>query len=166
MNIEFLLIMFTVLLVIALYAVWEYNALVSFRIRIDNAWNQLYNLVNSRRMLLLQFVELHNEAVADDVRTNLRTLVAQAADAKTVRETLAVEKMITEQLVVLFDTPAFFADSAYGNALRTLHNIDQRLELAQMLYNDIVLMYLSKLESFPANVIASVYNFSAETLSE
>ncbi|MGL4952230.1 MAG: LemA family protein [Culicoidibacterales bacterium] len=166
MNTEFLLIMFTILLVIALYAVWEYNTLVSFKSRIDNAWNQLHGLVSSRRMLLLQFVEIHNDAVADDIRTNLRTLVQQARTAKTVSETLVVEKAITQQLIILFDTPEFFADSAYGNALRTLHNIDQRLALAQMLYNDIVLMYLNKLESFPANVIASVYNFSAETLSE
>lgn len=166
MNIEFLLIMFTILLVIALYAVWEYNNLVSFRTRIDNAWNQFHELIISRRMIISQFVTLEHLPITDEQKLQLVTLIEKAQDAKTVTETLTVEKQITELLAMIFDTPEFFADSANGNALRTLHNLDQRLALAQMLYNDIVLVYLNKLESFPTNIIASIYGFKAESLNE
>lgn len=166
MNIEFLLIMFTILLVIALYAVWEYNNLVSFRTRIDNAWNQFHELIISRRMIISQFVTLEHLPTTDEQKQQLVTLIEKAQEAKTVTETLTVEKQITELLAMIFDTPEFFADSANGNALRTLHNLDQRLALAQMLYNDIVLVYLNKLESFPTNIIASIYGFKAESLNE
>lgn len=166
MNIEFLLIMFTVLLLIALYAVWEYNNLVSFRTRIDNAWNQFHELIVSRRMIVLQFVSLEQLPVSTEQKKQLTALIETAKNAKTVSETLTVEKQITELLAAIFDTPEFFADSANGNALRTLHNLDQRLALAQMMYNDIVIIYLNKLESFPTNIIASIYGFKAESLNE
>lgn len=165
-DIEFLLIMFTILLLIALYAVWEYNNLVSFRTRIDNAWNQFYELIVSRRMILLQFIESEHTTITDEQKVQLTTLIEQSKTAKTVADTLASEKKLTESLATLFDTPEFFADSANGNALRTLHNVDQRVSLAQMLYNDIVIIYLNKLESFPTNIIASIYGFKAESLSE
>lgn len=166
MNAEFLLIVFTIVLVIALYAVWEYNALISFRVRIDNAWNQMYELVTSRRIIVTQFMNAPEVQIDEAVRTRLKTLIEAAIAAKTVKETLVVEKQISEELAQLFATPGFFADTPHGTALRTLHTVDQRLALAQMLYNDIVLVYLNKLESFPANVIANIYNFSTEPLSE
>lgn len=165
MNTEFLLIVFTIFLILALYTVWEYNGLISYRGRIDNAWNHLEELLRSRRSILQRFLN-ENIQVPTELKTALQQSIQDATVANTVSETLVIEKRITQQLSEIFETAEFFADSNYGNALRTLHTIDQRFTLAQMLYNDIVLQYHHKLESFPTNMIASVFNFATEPLSE
>lgn len=164
MDIELLLIIFTLLLFVALYAVREYNDLSSLKGRIDNVWNQLADLFVSRHVILEQFLATAELPAADHEAFTQLLVVAKASSDVTT--TLVAEKALTQALATLFATPEFFADNNFGNALRVLHSSEQRLALAHMQYNDVVLVYLNKLESFPTNMIASLYNFKAAPLSE
>lgn len=159
-----------VIIIIALIAI--YNSLVTMRQRVKNAWSQIDVQLQRRFDLIPNLVEtvkgyMEHEA---DVLTKVTDLRSSWADAKTVDEKAKLDNQLSESLKTIMavaeNYPDLKANQNFGELQTELTNTENKISYSRQFYNDTVTRYNTKLEMFPSNVVASVFNFKAEGLFE
>ena len=60
--------------------------------------------------------------------------------------------------------PDLKANQNFSNLQSSLGETENKISFARQFYNDTVTMYNTKLEVFPDNIVASMFNFKAEPL--
>mgnify|MGYP003370312697 CR=1 FL=1 len=157
-----------VVLVIALIVM--YNNLVQARLKVKNAWSQIDVQLQRRFDLIPNLVDTvkgymkHEEKVLTDI-AQLRTAWANAT---TVEEKAGLENALSSTLKTIMSVsenyPELQANQNFSELQEELRNTENKISYARQFYNDSVTMYNTKLEMFPSNIIASMFNFKAESL--
>ena len=152
-----------VLIVLAL--ILAYNGLVRLRNRIDNAWSQIDVQLKRRYDLIPNLVETvkgyaaHERGVFEQV-TQAR---ANAINAQGPQQQAEAENVLSGALKSLFAVaeayPDLKANQNFLSLQEELTSTEDRVAYARQFYNDSVLSYNNKLQTFPRNVIAGMFNF-------
>ena len=159
-----------VVIIIAIIAI--YNSLVTIRQRVKNAWSQIDVQLQRRFDLIPNLVEtvkgyMEHEA---DVLTKVTDLRSSWAEAKSVDEKAKLDNQLSESLKTIMavaeNYPDLKANQNFSELQTELTNTENKISYSRQFYNDTVTRYNTKLEMFPSNVIASVFNFKAEDLFE
>ena len=159
-----------VVIIIAIIAL--YNSLVVLRQRVKNAWSQIDVQLQRRFDLIPNLVEtvkgyMEHEA---DVLTKVTDLRSSWANAKTVDEKANLDNQLSESLKTIMavaeNYPDLKANQNFSELQTELTNTENKISYSRQFYNDTVTRYNIKLETFPSNVIASVFNFKSENLFE
>ena len=159
-----------VIIIIAIIAM--YNSLVTMRQRVKNAWSQIDVQLQRRFDLIPNLVEtvkgyMEHEA---DVLTKVTDLRSSWAEAKTVDEKAKLDNQLSESLKTIMavaeNYPDLKANQNFSELQTELTNTENKISYSRQFYNDTVTRYNIKLETFPSNVIASVFNFKSENLFE
>ena len=143
-----------------------YNGLVRLKNAIDNAWRQIDvqlkrrhdlipNLVEAvkgymqfERDTLTQVVEARNRAVAAPNQA------AQRGGGKSTHTGLG-------RLLAVFENyPQLKADQNVMQLQEQLTTTENQLSFARQAYNDVVLNYNTRIQSFPTNLIANNFGFT------
>ena len=159
-----------VIIIIAIIAM--YNSLVTMRQRVKNAWSQIDVQLQRRFDLipnLVETVKVYMEHEAD-VLTKVTDLRSSWAEAKTVDEKAKLDNQLSESLKTIMavaeNYPDLKANQNFSELQTELTNTENKISYSRQFYNDTVTRYNIKLETFPSNVIASVFNFKSENLFE
>ena len=165
--------MYIFLIIIALIAVFiisTYNALVKSRLKVKNAWSQIDVQLQRRFDLIPNFIETvkgymnHEENVLTKV-TELRT---SWANANTVSEKANLNNQLSDTLKTIMavseNYPDLKANQNFLEMQEELRNTENKISFSRQFYNDTVTMYNTKLEVFPSNIIAGMFNFTTESL--
>lgn len=165
-----IILVIVVLIVIAIISM--YNGLVSARVKVDNAWSQIDVQLQRRFDLIPNLVETvkgymgHEEGVLTKV-TELRT---SWANAKSVSEKAELDNELSGTLKTIMavseNYPDLKANQNFSELQEELRSTENKISYSRQFYNDAVTMYNTRLETFPSNLVASVFNFKAETLFE
>ena len=157
-----------VILVIAVIAM--YNGLVSSRIRVDNAWSQIDVQLQRRFDLIPNFVETvkgyasHEKETFEKI-TNLRT---SWASANTVTEKANLDNQLSDALKAIMavseNYPDLKANQNFSELSEELRNTENKISFSRQFYNDTVTRYNEKLQVFPSNIIAGMFNFTPRDL--
>jgi LemA protein len=157
-----------VILVIAVIAM--YNGLVSSRIRVDNAWSQIDVQLQRRFDLIPNFVETvkgyasHEKETFEKI-TNLRT---SWASANTVTEKANLDNQLSDALKTIMavseNYPDLKANQNFSELSEELRNTENKISFSRQFYNDTVTRYNEKLQVFPSNIIAGMFNFTPRDL--
>ena len=165
MPIIYIIIAVVVLLVLAIIAI--YNGLVKARLKVDNAWSQIDVQLQRRFDLIPNFVETvkgymqHEKEVLEKV-TELRT---SWASAETVSKKAELDGELSTALKTIMAVSENYPDlKANQNFSEELRNTENKISFSRQFYNDSVTMYNTKLETFPSNIIAGMFNFKARDL--
>lgn len=159
-----------VVIIIAIIAI--YNSLVTMRQRVKNAWSQIDVQLQRRFDLIPNLVEtvkgyMEHEA---DVLTKVTDLRSSWAEAKSVDEKAKLDNQLSESLKTIMavaeNYPDLKANQNFSELQTELTNTENKISYSRQFYNDTVTRYNTKLEMFPSNVIASVFNFKDEDLFE
>ena len=159
-----------VIIIIAIIAM--YNSLVTMRQRVKNAWSQIDVQLQRRFDLIPNLVEtvkgyMEHEA---DVLTKVTDLRSSWAEAKTVDEKAKLDNQLSESLKTIMavaeNYPDLKANQNFSELQTELTNTENKISYSRQFYNDTVTRYNTKLELFPSNVIASMFNFKSEELFE
>ena len=159
-----------VIIIIAIIAM--YNSLVTMRQRVKNAWSQIDVQLQRRFDLIPNLVEtvkgyMEHEA---DVLTKVTDLRSSWAEAKTVDEKAKLDNQLSESLKTIMavaeNYPDLKTNQNFSELQTELTNTENKISYSRQFYNDTVTRYNIKLETFPSNVIASVFNFKSENLFE
>ena len=159
-----------VVIIIAIIAL--YNSLVVLRQRVKNAWSQIDVQLQRRFDLIPNLVEtvkgyMEHEA---DVLTKVTDLRSSWANAKTVDEKANLDNQLSESLKTIMavaeNYPDLKANQNFSELQTELTNTENKISYSRQFYNDTVTRYNIKLETFPSNVIASMFNFKSENLFE
>ena len=69
-------------------------------------------------------------------------------------------------MAVAENYPDLKANQNFSELQTELTNTENKISYSRQFYNDTVTRYNTKLEIFPSNVVASVFNFKSEELFE
>lgn len=161
-----------VVALLVVYVVIVYNGLVRLRNRIDNAWSQIDVQLKRRYDLIPNLVETVKGYAAHEKETLEGVIQARAGaiDAKSVKDQAQAEDMISGALKKMFALSEAYPDlKANANFLslqEELSGTEGRIAYARQFYNDSVLSYNNKLQTFPPNAIAGMFKFTTREYFE
>ncbi len=162
------------ILLIALYSFFagNYNRFVKMDVSIKAAWSQVENQLQRRYDLIPNLVETvkgyakHEKDVLVEV-TNARSKVGGAG---TVSDKIAANNELSGALsrlmVVVEKYPDLKANQNFLKLQDELAGTENRIAVERMRYNDEVKIYNQAIRTFPANLIASMFNFKEATFFE
>lgn len=158
------------IIVIAFIAI--YNKLVTARQRVKNGWGQIDVQLQRRFDLIPNLVDTvkgymaHESSVLEKV-TELRTSWAKA---KTVAEKMEISNQLSDTLKTIMavseNYPDLKANQNFMSLQEELTNTENKISYSRQFYNDTVTRYNTMLETFPSNLVASMFHFEAEKLFE
>ncbi len=157
-----------VILVIAIISM--YNGLVSSRVKVDNAWSQIDVQLQRRFDLIPNFVETVKGYAAHESETfeKITSLRTSWADANTVAEKADLDNQLSGALKTIMavseNYPDLKANQNFSELSEELRNTENKISFSRQFYNDTVTMYNQKLQIFPSNIIANMFNFTPREL--
>jgi LemA protein len=158
-------IILAIVVVIAIYVMVAYNGLVSLRNKIENAWAQIDVQLKRRYDLIPNLVETV-KGYASHERGTLEAVVQarnMAMTASGPHEQAQAENMISGALKSIFALseayPDLKANANFLNLQEELTGTEGRIAYARQYYNDTVFRYNTKIQSFPANLLAKQFRF-------
>ena len=167
-----LIVLLVVLLALVMWVVGIYNGLVRLRNAVKNAWSQIDVQLKRRHDLIPNLVEtakgyMTHERETFEAITKARNL---AQNANSVPEQGAAEAGLSQALsnffVVVENYPDLKANENFLQIQEELTSTENKIGFARQAYNDSVMTFNNKIEMFPSNIIAGMFNFTKSDFFE
>ena len=169
-----LLILLAVIVVIAIAVIGIYNALVAMRNQVKNAWSQIDVQLKRRHDLIPNLVETakgyvkHERETLENI-TKARNLAVQAGGsgaAAAGKAEGALGDALSKFFLVVENYPDLKANQNFLALQEELSSTENKVGFARQFYNDAVMKYNTKTESFPSNIIAGMFGFKKSEFFE
>ena len=167
-----LIIIGIIVVLLVLYVIGTYNGLIKLKNKVKDQWAQVDVLLKRRIDLIPNLVETVKGYATHEKETLTQVIEArnQAVNAKTKEEEMESANILTGALGRLFalseSYPDLKANTNFLDLQNNLRDTEDKISYARQFYNDAVLVYKNKLEMFPSNIIASMFNFKPEPFFE
>ncbi len=167
-----LIIILVIVVLIALYFVSTYNALVSLRNKVKDQWSQIDVVLKNRNDLIPNVVETVKGYAKHEKETLNAVIEARnkATSATTNEEEMKAAGEVSQALGRLFaiaeNYPDLKANQNFMDLQANLKEIEEKIRFARQFYNDTVLSYQNKIEMFPSNIVANMFGFKPEAFFE
>jgi LemA protein len=165
-------ILLIVLVVVALWVMGAYNALIALKNQVINAWKQIDVQLKRRHDLIPNLVNTVKGAM-DFERSTLEAVISarnKAVSAQGVPATAKAEGELTQALGRLFAlTEAYPELKSSQNVLQLqeeLTSTENKIGFARQLYNDVATQYNTKQMQFPTSLVAGLAKASPADLWE
>lgn len=165
-------ILIGVLAFLVLFVIIIYNGLIRLKNRIDNAWAQIDVQLKRRVDLIPNLVEAvkgymkHERTVLQNI-TKARTSLL---NAKSVEGKARASNQLTDTLKTLFavseNYPKLRANENFLQLQEELAGTENKIAYSRQHYNDMVMLFNTKIELFPNSIIARTLNFTKRQLFE
>jgi LemA protein len=161
--------------VVALVVVWAivaYNALVQSRNKVDEAWSGIDVQLKRRHDLVPNLVETVKGYAAHESQTLLGVTEARqrAVDAEGPEESQRAEAKLTSALgavnALAESYPQLRAAESFQRLQAELAGIEDEIQASRRIYNSNVQDYNSRIQMFPALLIAGPLSFTARRFFE
>ena len=149
-----------------------YNTLVRLRKRCDNGWAQIDVQLKRRYDLIPNLFETAKGYMKHEreVLENVTKARQQAIDASGVKDQAQAENMLTSTLRSLFAVAENYPDlKANTNMLalqEELVSTENKISFARQHYNDTVMIFNTRTETVPSNIIAGMFGFKQREFFE
>jgi LemA protein len=168
-----LIIVIIVVVILVGYVIVAYNGLVRSKNQIENAWSQIDVQLKRRIDLIPNLVETVKGYAAHE-RETLQAVIDARNSAIAAPDTPAAQaradNVLSGALRQLFALGEAYPDlKANQNFLALQEELtatEDRVAYAHQFYNDSVLTYDNKLESFPTVILAKMFNFEPKEYFE
>lgn len=167
-----LVVVLVVLVLLALFVIGIYNALVRLRNQVDNSWSQIDVQLKRRHDLIPNLVEtakgyMKHERGTFEAITEARS---KAMGANNVSDASKAEGALSEALskfmLVVENYPELKANQNFLAVQEELSSTENKIAFARQSYNDQVLGYNNKIQMFPSNVVAGMFSFNKRDFFE
>ena len=155
--------------VLAIYLIGLYNALIRARNAVKNAWSQIDVQLKRRHDLIPNLVENVKGYVTHE-RGTLEAVVRARQQAVSatggVEERAKAENALTQTLRSLLAVaeayPELKANQNFLSLQEELAATENKIGFSRQFYNDAALQYNNRIEVFPSNIFASMFGFQPE----
>jgi LemA protein len=161
-----LYILIGLLVLVGLYVVLTYNALVSLRVRIGEAWSDIDVQMKRRYNLIPNLVETVKGYARHEAGTLEKVVQARAAamaNQGSPEEQARSENILTGALKSLFALaeayPQLKANENFLSLQKDLAEVEDKIQAARRYYNGVVRDNNTKVDQFPSNLVARGFNF-------
>jgi len=160
------------LVIVGLAVAALYNRLVVLRNRVDNAWAQIDVQLKRRYDLIPNLVETVKGYATHESGVFERVTQARSAaiNATGVEQQGQAENMLSGALKSLFAVaeayPDLKANASFLDLQGKLAEAENKIAYARQFYNDSVMSLNTAIQSFPANLLAGMFGFTAREYFE
>jgi LemA protein len=166
------LVLLAVIAVVAFWLIGAYNGLVRLKNQVKNAWAQIDVQLKRRHDLIPNLVETV-KGYAGHEKTTLENVIkarGAAVQAQGPAEQGKAEGMLSAALgrlmVVVEQYPDLKANQNFLALQEELTSTENKIGFSRQHYNDSVMTYNTRTESFPANIVAGMFGFKGEEFFE
>lgn len=158
--------------VLILWVIGIFNALIKLRNRTKEAWSDIDVQLKRRYNLIPNLVETVKGYASHEkgVFENVSEARSRAMGAQSPKEKGAAENMLSSTLKTLFAVsesyPELKASANFVELQRELRDTEDKVQASRRFYNSNVRDLNIKIESFPNNIIAQLFNFKQMELFE
>ena len=151
--------------ILVLFAVTRYNALVGKSETVDSSWAQVQNVLQRRADLIPNLVNTVKGYAAHEkeVFEHIADARAKLAGAKTPAEASAANSQLDSALgrllVIAENYPQLKASESFIRLQDELAGTENRIAVERKRYNDDVREFNATIKRFPSNMVAGVFNF-------
>ena len=163
-----LIIILVVIAVVVLFVISIYNSLIQLRNRVKNAWSQIDVQLKRRHDLIPNLIETVRGYMKHEreIMENITKYRSQAMEAGSVGEKAKAEGLLSGALgqlrVQVENYPDLKANQNFLALQEELTSTENKISFSRQSYNDQVLFYNNKIQMFPSNVLAGMFNFKQE----
>ena len=162
-------IFLAIFVVLAIYLIGIYNALIRGRNAVKNAWSQIDVQLKRRHDLIPNLVEsvkgyvTHERGTLEAVvkarqqAVNITGGVAERAKAET-----ALTQTLRSLLAVAEAYPDLKANQNFLKLQEELASTENKIGFSRQFYNDAAMQYKNRIEVFPSNIFAKMFGFQPE----
>ena len=158
--------------VIVLFIIFLYNSLISLRNQVKNSWAQIDVQLKRRNDLIPNLIEAvkgymkHEKGVLENVTKARSAILA----AETIEGKAKASNMLSQTLKSLFavseNYPQLKANENFLQLQEELTGTENKIAYSRQHYNDMVMVFNTKIETFPNNTFANMFNFKKEASFE
>jgi LemA protein len=156
-----------IIVVLLFIIIVMYNGLVGFRNQVKNAWAQIDVQLKRRYDLIPNLVETvkgyaKHERETFEMVTKARNLAQQAASAGAATRGKVEGELsmaLGRLLAVAEAYPDLKANQNFLALQEELTSTENKISFSRQFYNDSVLRFNNKIQMFPSNIIAGMFNF-------
>lgn len=152
------------LVILLVYVMIVYNQLVTVKQRVNNAWSQVdvqlklrYDLVGNLVETVKAYAAHEKETLENVTMMRQKAMAAQSLPDQAQAEN-KLEGAVQGLLAVAENYPALQADDNFRQLQQQLKEIEDKIAFARMFFNDTVLKYNLKVQMFPSNLVARLFN--------
>ncbi len=165
-------IIFGIIVVIVIYVISVYNSLKTIENRVENAWSQIDVQLQRRFDLIPNFVETVKGYMNHESETfaKIAELRTSWANTNSVSEKANIDNQLSSALKTIMavseNYPDLKSNQNFSELSEELRNTENKISFSRQFYNDTVTKFNTKLELFPSNIIAGIFNFKQKDLFE
>ena len=166
------IVVIVVVVLLGFYVVSVYNSLVNLRNKVKDQYSQIDVELKRRFDLVPNLVETvkgyakHEKETLENVVSARNSYVS----ANDLGDKLKADGELTQAISKLFalteSYPDLKANTNFNSLQSELSEIEQKIVYARQFYNEAVLKLNNKIEMFPSNIIAKMFNFKQEVFFE
>ena len=151
--------------VLLFYVATTYNKLVSLRNKVRDQWAQIEVQLKRRFDLIPNLVETvkgyakHEKETLTEVIEARNKFQSATTPEEEMKASGDLNKALSRLMVLTESYPELKANENFLQLQGDLKDCEEKISFARQFYNDTVLSYMNKIEMFPSNIIASMFNF-------
>lgn len=170
-----MIILYILIALVVLTLLWfiaTYNSLIRLRNQTDEAWSDIDVQLKRRYDLIPNLVETVKGYATHERELFEKVTAARAAamGAQNMADKTKTENMLSETLKSLFavaeNYPNLKANENFAKLQDELSDTENKIQASRRFYNGNVRDFNTKLQSFPVNLIAGMFNFKAKEFFE
>ncbi len=167
-----IIIAFDIFVVIVFGLIGMYNSLIRLRNQVKNAWAQIDVQLKRRHDLIPNLVETAKGYMKheQDTLKGITEARSKAMGAGSVGDKAKAEGELNGAMskffLVVENYPDLKANVNFLAVQEELTSTENKIAFARQSYNDQVLFFNNKIQMFPSNVIAGMYNFKENEFFE
>lgn len=160
------------IVVIAAYLIYVYNALVNNKNLVAEGWSGIDVQLRRRADLIPNLIETVKGYASheDKLFRDIAELRAKSIGGGTVAEQSAIGQAMSSALGRLFAIaeayPELKADANFRDLQEKLSAIEEEIQLSRRYYNGAVRNLNNMIQSFPSNLVANYFKFTAAEFFE
>jgi LemA protein len=167
-----LIVVLAIIAFLAFFVVSMYNSLIRLRNQVKNAWSQIDVQLKRRHDLIPNLLETVKGYMAHERETlqNITNARTQAMSATSIEDKSKAELKLTDAMtkfnLVVENYPDLKANQNFLALQEELSSTENKISFSRQNYNDQVLYFNNKIEMFPSNILAGMFNFTKEAFFE
>lgn len=161
----------TILIIIAVaifLIVVLYNSLIRLRNQVKNAFAQIDVQLKRRNDLIPNLVETvkgymkHEKETLENITKARSSIMNATSFDKKVEKSNEISGMLKSLFAVSENYPDLKANQNFLQLQEEMAGTENKISYSRQHYNDMVLMFNTKIQKFPNNVFAGIFNFAEE----
>ncbi len=162
-----------ILVVLIAFIIKYYNDLIKQSNMVKNQKSQIDIQLQRRFDLIPNLVEVvkgyasHEKSTLEAVVNARNSYLAAGNDtAKALSADDALSSALSRLFVLAEDYPDLLANQNFLNLQKELTNTENKIAFSRQFYNDAVYRLNNLIQSFPSNIVASLFGFKAQSFFE